>query len=106
MKKTIIRNVHKGNSNVSLMLMRNISEKNYTIVFLTLDLLGNNIFFLVVGHRTPHRAFKSLLKHMYLRYEEIQYYFLLPIKKFQDAGQRIKRDMMAADLWFIITKLK
>ena len=48
-------------------------KKQYqiTFAFLTLGLEGN-FFLLAVDLRTPHRAFKSLLKHMYLGYEEIQ----------------------------------
>ena len=51
MEKTINLIVHKFNGNVLHILMRKISEKKYTIIFLTLGLVGNNIFFLVVGHR-------------------------------------------------------
>ena len=46
-------------------------KKNFTIVFVNLGLVLKLFFFLAVGHRTPHIAFKSLLKHMYLGYEEI-----------------------------------
>ena len=46
--------------------MQKVFEKqNCTIVLLAFELLGNNVFFMAVGRRTPHTAFKSLLKYMY-----------------------------------------
>ena len=50
----------------------------------------------IYGHRTPHRAFESLLKYMYLGLEEIQYHYCYRSKK------SIMRIMMAVDPLFQI----
>ena len=41
---------------------------------LSFELVGNDIFSWVGRHRTPHAAFKILLKYMYLRQAKIQNY--------------------------------
>ena len=64
MKKVINYNVHNLNSEFLHIKMQNI-KKNCTFTFFTLGLVGI-IFFLTVDHRKPHRAFKSLLKYVYL----------------------------------------
>ena len=65
MKKSINYDVHKLNVNFLHIQMQKIFEKkNCSIIFITLGLVI--FFFSAVGHRTPHRAFKSFLKYMYL----------------------------------------
>ena len=54
-------------------------EKSCTIVLLTFETVGNNIF-LAVGHRTLPIAFKSLLKYVQLQWEINQNYFDYPSK--------------------------
>ena len=56
-------NLHNFNSIFLHIQMQKIFEENCIIVFLILKLVGI-IFYFAVGHRTSHRAFKSLLKCM------------------------------------------
>ena len=61
--------------------MQKIFEKqNCTMVFFALELVEIVIFFLAVGHRTPHTSFKSLLKYMYIWQGGNSELFLLPLK--------------------------
>ena len=69
-QKTVNWNVQKLNDDGSHTLMQKIAGKKTANVFLIFDLVGNNIFFLAVGYRTPHRAFKICLKPMHLGYKE------------------------------------
>ena len=64
MKKVINYNVHNLIGELSHMKMHNI-KKNCTFTFFTLGLVGI-FFFFTVDQRKPHRAFKILLKYMYL----------------------------------------
>ena len=63
-------------------------------------------FFLVLDHRTPHRAFKSLLKYMCLGQKETQYYHYNPSENSRVQYSKLKRSMTTAALRFINTKLE
>ena len=70
----------KFNGNVSQTLMPKISEKKTTNVILIFDLVRNKIF-LVLGHRTAHRAFKILFETHVFRILGNSIICLLPIEK-------------------------
>ena len=79
----------------------NIFEnKRKTIFFLTLDSVGNDIFFLAFGHRTPPTTFKSLLKYMYSRWKEKQNYFCNPSNTIGLRLSLVMRNQGSADIMF------
>ena len=59
--------------NFHIYLCKKKLKKSCTIVFLALELVVKTNCFLAVGHKTRYRFYKSVLKYIYLGWEEIQY---------------------------------